>query len=106
MPYGAKLRFARNAERRSLRGGTGVRVSGGGEAPKRVLRTKQRDAEVSKQENCEALQASKATYVCEGDNQAEAPTEPGGETIPPCNLYKFCEKRRNNISGFLSGFYI
>ena len=64
-------------------GEIGVRVSGGGEASKRVLRTKQRDAEVSKQENCEALQASKATCVCEGDNQAEAPTEPGGETIPP-----------------------
>ena len=38
----------------------------GGEAPKRVRRTKQRGAEVSKRENCEALQASKTTCVCEG----------------------------------------
>ena len=45
----------------------GLALSGnGGEAPKRVRWTKQRGAEVNKRENCEALQASKATYVCEG----------------------------------------
>ena len=43
----------------------------GGEAPKRVRRTKKRGAEVSKRENCEALQASKTTCVCEGAGDAE-----------------------------------
>ena len=58
----------------------GVRVSGGGEASKRVLRTKQRDAEVSKQENCEAPLTAAVPSVVFDDispHRGESPSEQG-----------------------------